>query len=194
MGADALGFVLVPESPRHVTVDTVVSIVGSMPDRVARVGVVVNMIPGEVRKLAGDCGLTAIQAHGDESPEECRAYGLPVVKALPTGDHLDLDALAPYQEFPLLLDAAAGGARGGTGRLANWVAARAAKDAGFRVLLAGGLSPENILEAVRAVEPVAIDLNSGVESGPGIKDPRRIGLAIEALHDLEPFEETTWPW
>lgn len=194
MGADALGFVLVPASPRYVPVETVAEMVRAIPDRVAKIGVVVNMIPGEVRELAREGGLTAIQAHGDESPEECRVYGLPVVKALPAGKHLDLDVLLPYREFPLLLDAASGIARGGTGRLANWVVARAARDAGYQVLLAGGLGPENVLDAVRAVEPVAIDLNSGVESGPGIKDPHRISLAIEALRGLDPFEEAIWPW
>jgi phosphoribosylanthranilate isomerase len=194
LGADALGFVLVPESPRCVPVEIAATIARSLPDRVAKVGVVVNRIPGEVRDLVRDIGLTAIQAHGEESPGDCRAYQLPVIKAIPAGDHLDRDALVVYREFPLLLDAAFGSSRGGTGMLANWTTARSARDAGYRILLAGGLGPENVLDAVRAVEPVAVDLNSGVESGPGLKDPERIRLAIEALRGLEPLEETAWPW
>jgi phosphoribosylanthranilate isomerase len=142
----------------------------------------------------GEIGLTAIQAHGDESPEDCRAYGLPVVKAFNTGEGFRIEFLEPYRAFAVLLDARAGARRGGTGRRADWGAARAAGEAGHRVLLAGGLSPDTVAAAVRAVEPLGVDLNSGVESAPGIKDPARIRAAVRALDALPFTEEAPWPW
>lgn len=193
-GARAVGFVLVPGSPRAVAVDRAAAIARGLPEGVARVGVVSNRDAGEVRRLVRDIGLTAIQAHGDESPEACRGYGVPVVKAVNTGEGFAVDALRPYREFAVLLDAPAGALRGGTGRPADWAAARAARDAGYRVLLAGGLSAANVAAAVRAVQPLAVDLNSGVETAPGIKDAVRIREAVRALDGLPFTEEASWPW
>lgn len=193
-GVDAIGFVLAAESSRLVAVDAAARIAAAVPPRVAKVGVFVSQPPDFVREVAARIGLTAVQAHGDESPEDCAAYGVPVVKAIPVGERFDPATLEPYRAFPVLLDAASGRARGGTGRLVDWPSARRARERGYRVLLAGGLSPENLLAAVTAVEPLGVDLNSGVERAPGVKDPHRIARALEALAHLPPAEESTWPW
>ncbi len=193
-GARAIGFVLVPGSPRRVNVEAARAIAAVLPPGVARVGVTASLSPEAVRELAAAIGLTAVQAHGDESAELCRAYRIPVVKAFPAGPGFDPGVLEAFRDFPVLLDGAAGGLRGGTGRTADWSAARRAREAGHRVLLAGGLGPGNVLEAVRAAAPVAVDLNSGVETAPGIKDPDRIREAAIRLAALPPPEETAWPW
>lgn len=193
-GADAVGVILVPASPRAVTPDAARAVLAGLPPEIARVGVVVDAPVGTVRAWVATVGLTAIQAHGDEPPEACRAYGVPVVKAFPAGPGFDPSRLEPYREFPILLDGAAEGKRGGTGRPADWEGARRAVEAGFRVLLAGGLGPETVRPAVERVAPIAVDLNSGVETAPGRKDPARIAAALEALRDLAEPEASTWPW
>ena len=193
-GADAIGFVLVPESPRHIAPPDARDIASSLPDHVARVGVVVDLPVETVQKLVREIGLTAVQAHGSESPEVCRAFGVSVVKAFPVPAGFDLMTLAGYEEFPVLLDGHGGERRGGTGIPADWDKARAAGKAGYRVLLAGGLGEANLLEAVRMVNPVAVDLNSGVETEPGRKDVQKIRAAIDRLGSLSPVEEASWPW
>jgi phosphoribosylanthranilate isomerase len=193
-GARAVGFVLVAGSPRAVAAGRAAAIARGLPEGVARVGVVSDREAGEVRRLVREIGLSAIQAHGDETPETCRGYGIPVVKAFNTGGGFTTDVLGPYREFAVLLDARAGALRGGTGRTADWTAARAAGEAGYRVLLAGGLSAANLAAAVRAVQPLAVDLNSGVETAPGIKDAARIREAVRVLDGLPFTEEAPWPW
>lgn len=193
-GAEAVGFILVPGSPRRVTPERAAAMAAGLPGGIARVGVTADLAPAAARELAAAIGLTAIQAHGNESPETCREYGLPVVKAVPAGAGFDPAVLEPFRGFPVLLDGYSPAARGGTGRPADWSAARRAVTGGFRVLLAGGLSPENLLAAVEAVGPAAVDLNSGVESEPGVKDPERVRRALGLLAGLAPPEEDAWPW
>ena len=193
-GARAVGFILVDESPRRVEAATAASIARDLPSHVARVGVVVNRSVEAVRKLVEEIGLTAVQAHGEETVEDCRAYGVPTVKVFRTRAGFDVKDLEPFREFPVLLDGFTPEARGGTGLAADWSAARRAVKAGYRVLLAGGLGPSNIGAAVAAVEPVAVDLNSGVESAPGRKDPRLLHEAFRALKAFDDREEAPWPW
>jgi phosphoribosylanthranilate isomerase len=156
--------------------------------------VTVSLPPETVRRLVESIGLTAVQAHGEESPELCAAYPVPVVKALRTGPGFSVDDLAPYRRWPVLLDGFDPGARGGTGHRADWSVAAEARRAGYRVLLAGGLGPDTVREAVERVQPVAVDLNSAVETGPGIKDAARIRDALARLSDLDPPGKETWPW
>jgi phosphoribosylanthranilate isomerase len=193
-GVDAVGFVFVPESPRRVDPDTAAAIARRLPPEIAKVGVVVNRPVREVRELAKRAGLSAVQAHGEETPEECRDYGLPVVKAVAAGEGFSRRTLEPYREFPVLMDAASAEARGGTGRVANWSEAARAREEGFRVLLAGGLGPGNLREAVRVVRPLAVDLNSGVETRPGVKDLDQIRLCLQRFAGCAPPEEAWWPW
>ncbi len=191
-GADAVGFVFAPDSPRRISPARAAEIGRALPERVARIGVTVDLSPESMRALAEAAGLTAIQAHGEEPETVCRAYPLPTVKAIPGA--ADLQELEAYRTRPVLLDGRAPGRRGGTGRPADWELARRAGEAGFRILLAGGLGPENLMDAIRAARPAAVDLNSGVESAPGRKDPDRLRRALELLAGLEPPEESAWPW
>ena len=193
-GAHAIGFILIPESPRYIDPGDARAIASRLPESVARVGVVADMQPGTVRGLVASIGLTAIQAHGKESMAMCREYGVPTVKALPAGAEAKLSDFDAFRTLPILLDGFSPSARGGTGNTANWDLARSARENGYCVLLAGGLGPENVLDAVRRVGPVAVDLNSGVEIEPGIKSGPRIQQCLKALQMLEPMEEQEWPW
>ena len=169
LGADAVGLVFAPGSPRQVDLATARAICRELPPFVARVGVVVNPEPDELARIAGETGIDWIQFHGEETPDRCQAATLPWLKAFRVGEGFELDALAPYATDLYLLDADQPDLRGGSGRTADWaVAARIARQ--VRVVLAGGLGPGNILEAVSRVHPYAVDLNSGVESAPGRKD------------------------
>lgn len=198
-GADALGFIFAAESPRRV--DPAVAraaaraVAAEFPDRrVARVGVTVNLPPREAAGLVEAAELTALQAHGEESPKMCRSYPRPTVKAVRPAAGFDPAGLEPYREFSLLWDAFHPTQRGGTGLISDWTAAAAAQAAGFRILLAGGLTPENAPAAVRTVRPLALDFNSGVEREPGIKDPSRIAAALSPWAGAAPPEESAWPW
>jgi len=194
LGADAVGFILARESPRRIDAALAAAIARELPSRVARVGVVVSLPAEGALELVETIGLTALQAHGDESPETCLAYGVPVVKAIPTGPGFRVSDLEPYAAFPILLDGYSPNARGGTGLRADWTLARDARESGYRVLLAGGLGPANVRDAVETVSPLGVDLNSGVERAPGVKDPLLVRRAIEALAEMDPPEEATWPW
>jgi len=193
-GAHAVGFIFAAGSPRCVSPELAARIARTLPPHVARVGVTVSLSPDEVRTLVREVGLTAIQAHGEESAETCRAYGVPVVKAFRSVPGFPLHRLEPYRDRPILLDAYDPELRGGTGRTADWELARRAGEAGFRILLAGGLGVENVLEAVARARPVGVDLNSLVETAPGIKDPDRVRAALERVGELDPPLEETWPW
>jgi len=181
-GAEALGFVLWPESPRFIDASRARTIVSSLPPFVTPVGVFVNQPIEVVRKIAGLVGLGAIQLHGDESPSYASEVARPIVKAL------SLEAAAADGEVDrwpervvLLLDAHDPARRGGTGRTIDWsVAARVA--ARRRTILAGGLTPENVAEAVRTVRPWAVDVSSGVETD-GVKDVEKIRAFIAAAKD-----------
>ena len=193
-GARALGFVFVPKSPRYIAPDTAAVIVNSLAADIAKIGVVRDMNVDALNDLVATVGLTALQLHGNESPEVLEALRVPAIKAFAAGPGFSIDRLDPYRSFGVLLDGGTVPGQGGTGTPADWVAARAARERGFRVLLAGGLGPDNVIQAVRDVEPAAIDLNSGVESAPGRKDPKLIERAMRALSSFDPPEMSSWPW
>jgi phosphoribosylanthranilate isomerase len=193
-GARALGFVFVADSPRSVTPENAAVIVRSVPRGIAKVGVVRDMDVGTLHELVAEVGLTALQLHGDASPELLQELKVPAIKAFAAGPGFSIERLLPYREFGVLLDGGTEEGRGGTGTLADWSAARAARERGYRVLLAGGLGPDNVMQAVREVMPAAIDLNSGVEVAPGRKNRALIERALHALSSFEPPEISTWPW
>ena len=172
-GADALGLVFYEKSPRCLTPEAARGIVAELPPFVTTVGLFVNEAPRRVREVADFCGLDVLQLHGDEGPGECLYPPRRVIKALRVRDEASLAEAADYFVSALLLDAWVPGSYGGTGRTFNWeLAARAAREA--RVILAGGLTPENVTEAVRAVRPYGVDVSSGVEAAPGKKDPAKV--------------------
>lgn len=168
-GADALGFNFYPGSQRHITPQQVQLITRQLPVAVLKVGVFVNVdTPEAVLKMAAEAGVTAVQLHGEESPEYCQGLkGVYVIKALRVGrDFKPTDALK-YDAEAILLDAFDPGARGGTGRTFDWHVAQQTQQLIPKLFLAGGLVPANIAEAVAVVRPYGVDACSGVETTPG---------------------------
>jgi phosphoribosylanthranilate isomerase len=146
---------------------------------VTAVGLFVNEEPRRIREIAEFCAVDVLQLHGDETPQDCLLPPRRVVKALRVKDAASLDSLGDYAVSALLLDAWVAGAYGGTGQVFNWeLAARAAET--HRIILAGGLSPENVAEAVRSVRPYGVDVSSGVEAAPGSKDSEKVEAFIRA--------------
>ena len=181
MGVDALGFVFWPGSPRCVSVSQAAAISAALPPLVASVGVFVDQPIDEIRAAASAVGLTAIQLHGDEAPATWRGAPGRCIKAVGVGPGFDAAAVAAWAPtvWPLL-DAHDPARRGGTGRAADWDAA--ARVARVRpVILAGGLDASNVREAIARVRPFAVDVSSGVERGPGVKDPDLLRAFVEGV-------------
>lgn len=169
-GADALGFVFYSKSSRYLPPQRAAAIIKQLPPFVSIVGLFVNEEPSQIQEAIELCGLDIVQLHGDETPCQCTFDGVKVIKALRLRSADDLVGLESYPVSALLLDAWVEGAYGGTGKLGCWdLAAQVALR--FPVILAGGLNADNVDEAVRAVQPYAVDVSSGVELSPGCKDP-----------------------
>lgn len=181
-GADALGFNLWPGSKRHLSADAAREIVDRLPPFVTAVGVFVNQEPHEVLHLAAMARVTVVQLAGDEEPRDCAGHVMPVIKAFRVGGPADLEPIPRYHRAAaVLLDARAEG-YGGTGRTFDWALAGQVQG-GKPLLLAGGLTPENVAGAVRAVRPWAVDVASGVEAAPGLKDAARMARFIRAAKE-----------
>jgi len=178
--ADALGFVFYPKSPRHLAVPAAAEIAKQLPGFVLKVGVFVNALKADVLRAIGECGLNLLQFHGSEPPEYCLQFGLMSMKAFRMRDAATLKELRQYQTSAWLLDAYSPEAAGGTGEKFNWDLAVAAQKFGKPIFLAGGLTPENVAEAVRKVRPFGVDVSSGVEISPGKKDPAKVRAFINA--------------
>ena len=182
-GADALGFVLYRNSPRFVEPAMVKRIVAGLPPFVLPVGVFVNEEPGLVRSLLDGCGLALAQLHGDETASYCQDLGRPVLKALRLKDRGTFLALAEFQGRAnvrgVLIDAFSNQAYGGTGQTVDWTLAQEAARS-TSVVLAGGLTPVNVAEAISHVRPYGVDVSSGVELSPGKKDHDKVKAFIEA--------------
>jgi phosphoribosylanthranilate isomerase len=179
-GADMIGLMFYDHSPRHISMDRATQIAWAVPPHVVKVGVFVNAPRELVQDAIRECGLGLLQFHGDEPPEYCTQFGVMTLKAFRIRGAESLQALPDYPTDAWLLDAYAAGGRGGTGEQFNWDLALEAKKLGKPIFLAGGLTPENIAEAVRTVRPYAVDVSSGVESAPGIKDPAKVRRFITA--------------
>jgi phosphoribosylanthranilate isomerase len=181
-GARALGFVFWPGSPRFIDPYRARAIVATLPAFVAPVGLFVNQPAEYVSGVAALVRLAAVQLHGDETVEYAHAIRRPLIKALTIGDAVDRWP----ESVTVLLDAHDPARRGGTGRTIDWTAA-AAVAARRRILLAGGLTPDNVAEAVERVRPFGVDVSSGVERSPGVKDHGKINALFEALHATSDF-------
>ncbi len=179
-GADAIGFIFHEASPRSIVPHQAALISAAMPPLTARVGVFVDAPAATIQSMIRECGLTAVQLHGIESSEFCQQFSVPVVKAFRIRDASSLAALTDYPTQAWLLDSYVPGQSGGTGTCFRWELAQQAKTLGRPIFLAGGLTPENAAQAVREVAPYALDVSSGVESAPGIKDHHKIKAFIEA--------------
>lgn len=177
-GADALGFVFHPKSPRAVTPETAKKIVSALPPFITTVGVFVDKNKRETEKITQYVGLNVVQLHGSESPELCQMRNK-VIKAIRVKDLTDLEPLKKYKVSAFVLDTYSPHTAGGTGQIFNWDIAAEAKNFG-RIILAGGLNHENVEEAIRWVQPYGIDVASGVEGNEkGQKDHKKLKLFIE---------------
>jgi len=179
-GADAVGLMFYEASPRFVTHATAAKVVQALPPFVAKVGVFVNPSEADVRLAITECGIDTLQFHGDEPPEFCRQFGLKTIKAFRIQNADSLKALSAYSSETWLLDSFVPGQPGGTGATFNWRLAAEAVRQNRPVLLAGGLTPQNVAEAVRQVRPYGVDVSTGVESAPGKKDAAKVGAFVHA--------------
>jgi phosphoribosylanthranilate isomerase len=182
-GADALGFVFYDKSPRFINPVRAAEIILRLPPFVQTVGLFVNEDAEQVNWTADYCGLDVVQLHGDETPEDCLEVNRRVIKAFRIQNNISIEPLGKYQVSGFLLDAWSPDAYGGTGRSFNWELARAAMQYGH-VILAGGLSPENVAEAIKVVNPYGVDVSSGVESALGKKDAEKVREFIRAAKGL----------
>ena len=185
-GVDALGFIFYPKSPRYIVPENAAPIIKGLPPFVDRVGVFVDATQEEVVRLAG-CGLSWLQLHGGETPDYCRKLRgkLPacgIIKAFRVGEASRAEDFSPYDDCAdaFLLDTYAKGLPGGTGLVFDWSLIEALQ-LKRPVILAGGLTPDNVAGAIAAVRPYAVDINSGVELGPGVKDHDRLARLMRII-------------
>ncbi len=180
LGADAIGLVFFPRSPRHVSDDKARAICGELPPGVCTVGVFVNESFETIMKRVEFCGLRGVQLHGDEPPQlvaRLRGENLVVLKALFVSGRPSLALADRYPATACLVEAAGGPLPGGNARTWDWTAAGQVAGA-MPTVLAGGLNPENVREAIEAANPDAVDVSSGVESSPGTKDIGKVELFV----------------
>ncbi len=182
-GADAIGLVFYAKSPRNVSIAQAAKIVAALPAFVSAVGLFVDAAPEEIRAVMAKVKLDLLQFHGNETPEECRQYGLPYMKAVrvKAGRNL-LQYAADYGDAKaLLLDAYTDGVVGGTGQTFNWnlIPGNLPKN----IVLAGGLNASNVGSAIRQVRPYAVDVSGGVEQEKGIKDAEKIAAFMREVFD-----------
>jgi len=173
-GADAIGVIFAP-SPRQVTLDQAAAALAVVPLPVARIGVFVDASAEEIALAVLACGLTAVQLSGHESPEDCDAISVPVLKAIGVGTDFDTLTVEPYRDHAaaLLFDTFVAGKAGGTSQTFDW---QAVGEVSGRVpfFVAGGLNPHNVGECIASLHPYAVDVSSGVESSPGEKDHQKV--------------------
>lgn len=183
-GADAIGFIFYEKSPRFVTIEQAAEISKQLPPFLMRVGVFVNAPEEFVFQAMSGIGLSLLQFHGHEKPEYCVQFGLMSMKAFPMRNEESLGKIPQYQTDAYLLDAYMETALGGTGKTFNWDLAVEAKTFGKPIFLSGGLTPENVADAVKKVKPFGVDVSSGVESSPGKKDAEKVKAFIQAVKKI----------
>ena len=180
-GADAIGLVFYEPSPRHVSLQQAAVICERLPAFVTVVALSVNKPAGELRELLERLPIGLLQFHGDESPEQCSQFGVPYLKALRVRPELDIEQeMAHYGDArSILLDAYRKGVPGGTGERFDWQLIP--EQCRSKVVLAGGLTPDNVARAIAEVSPYAVDVSGGVERAPGIKDPEKVHAFIQQV-------------
>ena len=182
LNVDALGFVFVKCSPRNIDVETAAEIIQGIPPFVVKVGLFMNAQTSEVENVLDKIRLNLLQFHGDEEEPFCSQFDVPYLKAVPMAS---VSSLREYcQAYPsatgFLLDSHAKGEMGGSGEKFTW--SKLPEDIDKPVILAGGLSPDNVAEAIRIVHPYAVDVSSGIETSKGIKDPAKMEQFIKEVH------------
>ncbi|HEB91892.1 MAG TPA: phosphoribosylanthranilate isomerase [Gammaproteobacteria bacterium] len=185
LGVDAIGLVFYAPSPRAVDIARAQVIVGALPPFVSRVGLFVDESATQVRAVLEQVALDLLQFHGDESPDYCAQFGRPWLKAIRMREGVDPAREAEHYRAAagLLLDTYRPGAPGGTGESFDW--SRVPQDLNLPVVLAGGLTPANVGEAIATTRPFAVDLSGGVESAKGIKDAVKMAALVDAVRVLD---------
>ena len=190
-GAWAIGLIFWPSSPRRAGFDAAAEIAAGVKRRVEVTGVFVNATLDHVAETADAVGLTMLQLHGDEGPAYCaeaaRRTGCKVMKAVRVRSGADVQALAPFHTDYHLLDSFTAGVPGGTGETFAWEIARGHRGR-VPIVLSGGLTPDNVEEAIAAVHPFAVDVASGVERSPGVKEPEKLQAFAAAVRAAAPLE------
>ncbi|MDD5470580.1 MAG: phosphoribosylanthranilate isomerase [Sideroxydans sp.] len=184
-GADALGFVFYAKSPRNIDTRQAAELLAVLPPFVTSVGLFVDPSADMVREVLAQAPLDVLQFHGDETPEFCRQFGRPYLKAIRVRAGVDLvECAAHYADAQgLLLDAYVQGVQGGTGESFDW--GLIPQDLSLPVILSGGLHPGNVAAAVQQVRPYAVDVSSGVEAGKGIKDAAKVAAFIKEVKNVD---------
>ena len=179
LGIDAIGLVFYDKSPRNVDMERALEIVQALPPFINRVGLFVNADSHFIDEVLCEVPLDTLQFHGDETPEECSQYAMPFIKALRVNQETDIAKMADeyYRSSGLLLDAFNPNTYGGTGESFDWSLAKI--DIDLPIILAGGLNPNTVVDAISQVNPYAVDVSSGVESAKGIKDIDKIKQFIQ---------------
>lgn len=186
-GADALGFNFYRPSPRYISPQNARQIVEQLPPSILTVGVFVNEDSDSLLETAAEAGVFALQLHGDESPEYCRKLaGRYIIKALGAAEDFDAGQANAYEVEAIMLDRKDDTLRGGTGRTFDWSIARHANQLKAKLFLAGGLSPENVAEAIATVRPYAVDACSSLEDSPGAKNHERMRLFVKTVRSVAP--------
>lgn len=178
--ADMIGFMFYEGSKRHITVETAELISRQLRPDLLRVGVFVNPTEELVATAIQRCGLGLLQFHGQETPGFCRQFGVMSMKAFRIQDASSLESIPEYDTDAYLLDSYVPGQAGGTGEKFNWALAAEAARFGRPIFLAGGLTPQNVAQAIQSAAPFAVDVSSGVEITPGNKDHKKIREFIDA--------------
>ncbi len=168
-GADALGFNFYKKSPRYIEPQRAAEIIAQLPPFLVPIGIFVNEREDRIREVISTACLQGVQLHGDETPEFCQRFGTRVIKAFQIRNKESLKHMSHYRVSAYLLDSYKEGLRGGTGETFDWHLAVVAKTFG-RIILAGGLTPDNVTEAVKLVQPYGVDVAGGVEREKGLKD------------------------
>jgi len=181
LGVDALGFIFVRASPRYIAPIKAAEIIRRLPPFISKVGVFVNEDPHLAIDSARTAGVDVVQLHGDEPPEYCAGFPMPVIKVFSVGADFDPSVMRRYDAAGYLLDTWDPKRRGGSGNTFDWSIAAKACAAHDTVILSGGINPLNIREAVETAHPYAVDMNSGVEASPGVKDHDKIRAAVAAV-------------
>jgi len=186
LGADALGFVFYPKSPRRADPEAARAIIAQLPPFMVSVGVFVDEEAAAVQELAARVGLDWVQLHGQESPDYCRSLGRRVIKGFRIQDENSLPELERYRGTvqAFLLDTYKRGQVGGTGEIIDWRLAREAKKYG-QIILAGGLTASNVAQAITIALPAAVDTASGTEAAPGKKDPAKLRAFFKAVNNKQ---------
>ena len=186
-GADMIGLNFCERSPRYIAPDQARTIARALPSRTRAVGVFVDIPVEQIRRVALDVDLRILQLHGSESPEMCAelARDFEIIKALRIGEGFNARQASAYSMCTILLDTYDEQLAGGTGEVGDWEIAREIRKLAARLILAGGLSPENVAKAITKVNPDGVDVCSSLESAPGIKDLKRVQQFVNAVRNAE---------